>query len=142
MKTSPFHLSLPCLSVTETKKFYADVIGADLGRNTHQWVDVDLFGNQITFTKSGDFKFKYKNYKFEDTVLPSFHFGVIVDSDTWNTLYQKLDKKGIKVSDQKTFLTKKAGEHSSFFLEDPNGYMMEFKCFAKSGDMFLSKKEK
>jgi extradiol dioxygenase family protein len=136
MKTAPFHLSLPCLSITETKNFYVKLIGAKLGRNTHQWVDIDLFGNQITFTKSGDFTFRSKSYKFEGVILPSFHFGVIVESTDWNNLYGQLTKKGVITSAQKTFLEGRIGEHNSFFVDDPNGYTIEFKQFKNAKDMF------
>lgn len=136
MKNAPFHMSLPCESISRTKDFYVDVIGAELGRNSHQWLDIDLFGNQITFTKSGDFDFAFKAYKFEDTVLPSFHLGVIIGRETWNALYDKLMASEYEITTEVTFLKGKTGEHMSFFLDDPNGYTIEFKCFAKQDEMF------
>ncbi|NHF60500.1 bleomycin resistance protein [Flavobacteriaceae bacterium TP-CH-4] len=136
MKTASFHLSLPCLSIGRTKEFYTGVVGADLGRNTSQWLDIDLFGNQITFTKSGGFNFSYQTYKFEDSVLPSFHFGVIVDQDTWQRLHDRLQSFEYEVTTQATFLRGQSGEHISFFVKDPNGYMVEFKHFRDQNEMF------
>ena len=49
---TPFHMSLPCLSVKETKNFYINNIGATYGRNTQNWIDINLFGHQITFIKA------------------------------------------------------------------------------------------
>jgi extradiol dioxygenase family protein len=138
MKNSAFHLSLPCYSVTKTKSFYTDILGAKLGRHSTQWVDVDLFGNQITFTKSGEFSFIYKSYKFEDTVLPSFHFGVILDEKTWRDAHQRISENRDSKIDATTFLKGKKGEHSSFFIEDPNGYVVEFKCFNGADQVFAS----
>ncbi|NNF19718.1 MAG: bleomycin resistance protein [Flavobacteriaceae bacterium] len=136
MKNFPFHLSLPCHSISKTRDFYVQTLGARQGRNTTTWLDIDLFGNQITFTKSGDFNFSYKSYKFEDSVLPAFHFGVVVDSSTWNSLYRKLELSAEEISSETNFLSNKKGEHRSFFIADPNGYKVEFKCFKKFADIF------
>ncbi len=136
MKTAPFHLSMPCRSISKTEDFYVDVIGADLGRHSSRWLDIDLFGNQITFTKSGEFKFDYRSYKFEDSVLPSFHFGVIVDRDTWDKIYHKLLISEYEITTEVTFLKDRIGEHMSFFIQDPNGYMVEFKSFRADKEIF------
>lgn len=136
MKKAPFHISLPCTSISKTKDFYVDVIGAGLGRNTSRWLDVDLFGNQITFTKSGEFNFAYRSYKFEHSVLPAFHFGVIVDHETWERIYHKLMASEYEITTEVTFLQGKTGEHVSFFIQDPNGHMVEFKSFRNQKEMF------
>ena len=78
MRTS-FHVSLPCKSIKSTKSFYIDNIGATLGRNTQGWADINLFGNQLTFIKAKKFNFNNPNYVFEGKILPSFHFGVILN---------------------------------------------------------------
>lgn len=136
MKHCSFHLSLPCYSVSKTKAFYVEYLGATLGRHATQWADIDLFGNQITFTKSGEFSFIYKSYKFEEKVLPSFHFGVILNKKDWDAIYERLLKNPEKLTKATTFLRDKTGEHSSFFVEDPNGYVVEFKCFKQTGEVF------
>ena len=135
METS-FHMSLPCLSVKETKSFYQNIIGASLGRSTQNWVDVNLFGHQITFIKAAKFNFNSPNYVLEGKILPSFHFGVIVDIKTWGNIYAKLSEKDLELVAQSTFLKDKAGEHLSFFIKDPNDYMLEFKSFKEPKDIF------
>ena len=135
MDTS-FHMSLPCLSVKETKNFYTNSIGATPGRHTQNWVDIDLFGHQLTFIKAQKFNFNSPNYVFEGKILPSFHFGIIVDEKTWNEIYPKLNKQGLDIVEKATFLSNKAGEHTSFFINDPNDYMLEFKCFKDSKNIF------
>lgn len=138
MKHSAFHLALPCYSVTKTKNFYVEVLGAKLGRHSTQWADIDLYGNQITFTKSGEFSFIYKSYKFEDQVLPSFHFGVILEEEVWKEAHHRLSKIIEGNTQAVTFLRGKNGEHTSFFVEDPNGYVVEFKCFKEANQVFDS----
>ena len=137
MKTS-FHLSLPCLSVRDTKNFYVDAIGASTGRATQNWVDINLFDHQLTFIKAGKFNFSNPNYVFEGKILPSFHFGVIVDVKTWGNIYAKLSEQNLEIVTQTTFLKDKNGEHLSFFVKDPNDYMLEFKSFKEPSQMFKS----
>lgn len=131
-----FHLALPCEDINQTKKFYSEVLGMPLGRHTDKWVDVNLYNHQLTFTQSGSFDFKYKNYKLDDNILPSFHFGVIVSIEKWGTLYKKLLQSNQEVTTEVTFMENKVGEHLSFFITDPNGYMIEFKSFKSKKEIF------
>lgn|SRR5690606_878527 len=132
-----FHMSLPCLSVRETKKFYTS-IGASIGRSTQGWIDVNLFGHQITFIKAEKFNFNSPNYVFEGKILPSFHFGVIIELNAWNGVYEKLKDQNLELVDKTTFLKDNPGEHNSFFVTDPNDYMLEFKNFKNPLDVFKS----
>jgi extradiol dioxygenase family protein len=131
-----FHMSLPCFSVKDTKIFYTNIVGASLGRTAQNWVDVNLFGHQLTFIKAGKFNFNNPNYVFEGKILPSFHFGVIIDIETWGKIYAKLNEQNLEVVSQTTFLKDQPGEHLSFFVKDPNDYMLEFKSFKSPQNIF------
>lgn len=131
-----FHLALPCKDIGETRAFYQDVVQAGLGRQAEHWLDVDLFGHQLTFTQSGNFNFDFKNYRLEDYILPSFHFGIIVSTEQWHELYDRLNAMDLEITTEATFMQDKTGEHLSFFVQDPNGYMVEFKSFKNPGDIF------
>lgn len=131
-----FHLSLPCKDIEETKTFYLEVLEAKLGRNTNNWIDINLFENQITFTQSGEFKFEFNNYRLGESILPSFHFGVIVSIEHFGELYSRLLKLNIGTTIKTTFMKDKIGEHLSFFVKDPNNYMIEFKCFKEVNETF------
>jgi len=155
---SNFHLSLPCRDIEKTKAFYSEILDSNIGRNTNTWIDVDLFGNQITFTQSGDFNFDFKNYRLGDQILPSFHFGIIINIDDFGQLYSRLLQLYIhryvqfKISEsrlvqldigvtlQTTYMKAHVGEHLSFFLKDPNDYMIEFKCFKNHSEVFKTQK--
>ncbi|WP_282081500.1 VOC family protein [Aquimarina algiphila] len=136
MKKAEFHLALPCEDLEKTKDFYIYKPGAKLGRFTDGWIDINLYGNQITFTKVGGFNFDFKNYRLGDHILPSFHFGVIIDIDIWGKLYSRLFSMDLDVTTEVTFFENKVGEHLSFFVKDPNGYMVEFKSFKDHGEIF------
>lgn len=135
MKT-PFHLALPCISIKNTKAFYTDVLHASVGRTAQNWIDVNLYGHQITFTKTGSFNFDFRSYSLGNEVLPSFHYGVILNIEDWNKLYTSLKTSDVSVTNQIDFLEGKTGEHKSFFIKDPNNYTVEFKCFKEPSDIF------
>jgi extradiol dioxygenase family protein len=61
---------------------------------------------------------------------------VIVDTDLWGKLYSKLFQMNLEVTTEATFLKNKIGEHLSFFIKDPNGYMLEFKSFKNEHEVF------
>ena len=72
----------------------------------------------------------------EEYILPSFHFGVIVPVDVWGELYSRLFQLDLEVTTEATFMQDKVGEHLSFFIQDPNGYMVEFKSFRDPKEIF------
>ena len=99
-------------------------------------MDVDLVGNQITFTLDEKSILSTKKYSFEDVLLPSFHFGIILDEDTWTDYYSILkDKDSFAIGSTK-FLEDQNGPHTSFFIKDVNGNFIEFKNFAESDEIF------
>lgn len=131
-----FHLALPCVSINNTRLFYEGILGAQIGRSAVKWADINLFDHQITFTECGPFKFDSKSYSFNGDILPSFHFGVILDKAEWEKVRERLTSKNISIVSQVKFLENKTGEHESFFVKDPNDYTVEFKCFSKASDVF------
>jgi extradiol dioxygenase family protein len=132
-----FHLSLPCANMEATKKFYVDDLEFKHGRNSSQWLDVDLFNHQITFVLSEKFKIRTPNYMLENTILPLFHFGIILDESSWEEMYDKVNHWTLDITPKKTFFKDKNGEHHSFFIQDPNDYTLEFKTFIDSNSIFL-----
>ena len=114
-----FHLSLPCINLVETKMFYLDTIGASLGRSSNNWADINLFGHQITFTQAGKFNFNSPNYVFEEKILPSFHYGVLLNVDAWGTMYSKLNGLNLELVTHATFLKKQIWRTSVFLCKRP-----------------------
>ncbi len=131
-----FHLALPCLNISKTRAFYHELLRAKIGRSSVKWIDVNFYNHQITFTESGPFNFESRSYSFNGQVLPSFHFGVILNDQEWKSLLNLLKSKGVKIISEVNFLKDKTGEHHSFFVEDPNGYTVEFKCFTNANEIF------
>lgn len=133
-----FHLALPCLSISKTRAFYNELLGAQIGRSSIKWIDINFYNHQITFTESGPFNFESRSYAFNGQVLPSFHFGIILNDQEWNKVLNLLKSKGVEIVTEVNFLKNKTGEHNSFFVNDPNGYTVEFKCFNNPKEVFKS----
>lgn len=133
-----FHLALPCVNISKTRTFYHELLGAQIGRSSVKWIDVNLYNHQITFTECGPFHFDSKSYAFNGHILPSFHFGVILDQSSWNKILALLKSKNVESLSEVKFLEHKTGEHKSFFVKDPNAYTVEFKCFSNPNDIFKS----
>jgi extradiol dioxygenase family protein len=136
--TVQFHLALPCLSISKTRAFYHDLLGAKIGRSSIKWIDVNFYDHQITFTESGPYNFESRSYAFNGQILPSFHFGVILDDQEWKKILNLLKSRNVEIVSEVNFLKDKTGEHHSFFVKDPNGYTVEFKCFTNSNEVFKS----
>ena len=130
--------SFTTMEIEKTKVFYINILGATLGRQRDNWIDINLFGNQITFIKSGSYDFLYKNYKLDGNILPSFHFGVILSNSDWKKLYHKLKTVTAFYLDETKYLINKKGEHNSFFVTDPNGFIVEFKMFKEGNSIFTN----
>lgn len=132
-----FHLSLPSRSIEKTVDFYTNIVGAEIGRKTNNWVDVNLLGNQLTFVLTEKFDFQYPFYALEDQKLPAFHFGLVLNFNVWEEMYAKISKEYKSLIVQKEFFKNKKGEQYSFFIEDPDGYHIEFKTFKRKDEVFL-----
>jgi len=71
-----FHVSIPVSELAPAKRFYVEVLGARTGRENDEWLDVLLWGHQITLQRR------------PEEVLPleregKRHFGVILPWAEW-----------------------------------------------------------
>lgn len=132
-----FHMSLPCKDLQKTITYYKEELGLKVGRSKTNWVDINLFGSQLTFVEVDNFTFDYPFYALEQESLPSFHFGVVLENDEWEEVYDKINRWSTETIIKKTFFKDKNGEQSSFFVKDPNDYYIEFKTFTKHDEIFM-----
>ena len=130
-----FHLAFPVQNLNETIDFYTLILGAKIGRSSSTWVDFDLYTNQITVHQDANFKKLVPVFGAED--VPVNHFGIILTFSDWQKLKEEITKKNIPfLIAPKIVFEGKTGEQYSFFVEDPNGYAIEFKGFADLEKVF------
>jgi extradiol dioxygenase family protein len=138
MKT-PFHLAFPVLNIQETKDFYGNVLGCEIGREDKKWVDFNFFGHQLSAHVKPDELNNTKKNEVDGKSVPVRHFGVILPWEDWNILSEKL--KSIKtgfIIDPYIRFEGEVGEQGTMFFLDPSGNALEFKTFKDPSQIFAS----
>ena len=118
-----FHLSIPVADLDAAKRFYTDVLGARVGRTTDDWLDVLLWGHQITLQHlPGEVRAPEAQGKR--------HFGVILPWAEWEALGEWLRARGTPLFAPSTVT--KAGtpeEQGKIYLADPSHNVIEIKTY-------------
>ena len=118
-----FHLSIPVVALESAKRFYVDVLGARVGRENDQWLDILLWGHQITLQLR------------PDEVVSSDrqgkrHFGVILPWDEWERQAAAIRDKGVVfLSEPQIYLSGTRDEQAKFYLADPSNNVIEVKAY-------------
>jgi len=118
-----FHLAMPVSNLEESRAFYVDMLGCQVGRQKPTWLDIYFLGHQITL------------HQKPDQVLPLNaqgvrHFGATLAWQDWEDLVARLVAKGVPLADGPSF--KHVGrpeEQGKVFLRDPSGNVIELKTY-------------
>ena len=138
MKT-PFHLAFPVLNIQETKDFYGNVLGCEIGREDKKWVDFNFFGHQLSAHVKPDELNNTKKNEVDGKSVPVRHFGVILPWEDWNILSEKLISIGTSfIIDPYIRFEGEVGEQGTMFFLDPSGNALEFKTFKDPSQIFAS----
>lgn len=118
--TPAFHLSLSVADLARTERFYTETLGARIGRRSEGWIDVWLFGAQITA------------YRRPGAVVPlpqrdAMHFGATLDWETWEALAARLTGAAA-VFRLAPCVDDERGQ-AKLMLADPDGYLVEVKSY-------------
>ncbi|HEX7341500.1 MAG TPA: VOC family protein [Rhodanobacteraceae bacterium] len=119
-----FHLSIPVANLQAARDFYVGVLDAEVGRQNDDWLDILLWGHQITLQHR------------PAEVLPATrqgkrHFGVVLPWREWEILAERVRTSGTaflaepKISD--------AGDscrQAKFYLADPGNNVIEVKAYS------------
>ena len=134
----PFHLAFPVKNLNITKKWYTEILGCKIGRESNEWVDFNLYGHQIVAHKTKNINEDAINIVDENNI-PVRHFGVILKIKEWESLVEKLEINKIKflIKPYMRFKNKK-GEQYTLFINDPSGNALEFKAFKNDNMIFDS----
>jgi extradiol dioxygenase family protein len=122
-----FHLSFPVVELAAAKRFYTEVLGAEVGRENEEWLDILLWGHQITLQNG------------PEEVIPlarqrKRHFGVILPWAEWENQAARIRLMGIQFLSEPTVLLKGTPqEHAKFYLADPSNNVIEVKTYRDVG---------
>ena len=128
--SKPFHLAIPAGDLNVATTFYTDILGCKLGnREEGKWVDVDFWGNELTLHKT-QMKLPRERHDVDMGNVPIPHFGVHLDKDIFNRIKSSLKSNNISFIDKPyTRFEGTKFEQNTFFIEDPNGNVLELKTF-------------
>ena len=133
---APFHLAVPVDDLERARGFYVDLLGCGTGREDERWLDLDLFGHQVTLHLAEHTSREAANPVDGDSV-PVPHFGVILAPADWQALADRLTAAGVDfVIAPRVRFRGQPGEQRTMFLRDPAGNALEFKSFADPARIF------
>lgn len=117
-----FHLSLGVKSIEDSVSFFTKLLRAKvLHRDPSGYVNIDLFGSQITL----------KNNSEINPELPDFHFGVNLSLQEFNELSVHILTNGREFVHMEPEVWE-AGtqmERKKMYLKCPTGYFVELKGY-------------
>ena len=135
----PFHLALPVDDLAAADAFYAGLLGCPRGRRSEAWIDYDFWGHQLVAHLSPEECRGARTNAVDGHDVPVRHFGVVLSQGDWNALAEKLQKAGADFIIEPDIRFKgEAGEQGTFFIRDPAGNALEFKCFADMKMLFAT----
>lgn len=135
---TPFHLAFPVRDLEETRSFYRDVLGCEIGRSSETWVDFSLFGHQMSAHLRPHATAAAKDGKVDGKVVPIPHFGVVLLMNDWENLAKRLEANPATDWVEKPMIRFKdePGEQATLFIRDPSGNALEFKGFRSMEQVF------
>ncbi|MFO7826047.1 MAG: VOC family protein [Cyclobacterium sp.] len=133
----PFHLAFPIRDIDETKTFYQDLLGCEIGRSTDKWIDFNFFGHQLSAHVKPEELAQAKANQVDGKNVPVRHFGVVLKWIDWHDLAEKLKNHQIEFIIEPYIRFKgEVGEQATMFFLDPSGNALEFKAFQDPKQIF------
>ena len=134
---SPFHLALPVSDLKAAEDFYCGLLGCSKGRTAARWIDLNLFGHQLTLHLVDDALHRPDTNPVDGDDVPARHFGVVLPMPEWQSLADLLVASGLEfLIAPKVRFEGAVGEQATMFFLDPSGNALEFKSFADRAQLF------
>ncbi|HZH07977.1 MAG TPA: VOC family protein [Lautropia sp.] len=135
--SQPFHLAFPVHDLTAARAFYGDLLGCPEGRSAKDWVDFDLFGHQIVAHLAPEEVGHRTTSQVDGDAVPVRHFGVVLTTDAWERLADRLKSAGTRfIIEPHVRFKGEVGEQATMFFLDPSGNALEFKAFGDPSQLF------
>lgn len=139
MSAPLFHLAIPVDDLAAAEAFYGDLFGCPRGRRSDDWIDFDFFGHQLVTHLAPEECGRAATNKVDGKAVPVKHFGVILDPEAWQALADRLTGAGVSfIIEPGIRFIGEPGEQGTFFLLDPAGNALEFKCFRDMAQLFAT----
>ena len=109
-----------------------------LGWESNKWIDFNFYGHQVlAHLPPGDCIIPKTN-PVDGDQIPERDFGVILPWDQWEDWYKKIKIDGVDflIGPRKRF-KKSSGGQGTFFIDDHNENVLEFKSLKNKNDIFM-----
>jgi len=139
MTIPPFHLAFPVRDLNATEAFFAGLLGCAIGRRSERWIDFDFFGHQITAHLVEDDDGAVATNPVDGEMVPSRHFGVVLEWNAWHALADRLRAEGVAfLIEPQIRFAGQVGEQATMFFRDPSDNALEFKSFKDPSQLFAT----
>lgn len=137
MAVRPFHLAMPVHDLEAARRFYTEVVGCTIGRESSRWIDFNFFGHQVTVHLVEDHIGAAKTNPVDGDSVPSLHFGVVLEMGDWEAMAERLKLASTEfLIAPRVRFRGEPGEQATMFFQDPSGNALEFKAFARDEMLF------
>jgi extradiol dioxygenase family protein len=128
--SNSFHLAIPAGDLEKAEAFYTKILECKTGnREKDKWVDVDFWGNELTLHQTS-MKLPRERHAVDMGDVPVPHFGVHLKKEVYEKIKSNIELNKIKFIDKPyTRFKGTEFEQNTFFVEDPNGNVLELKTF-------------
>ena len=133
-----FHMAFPVHNIELSREFYIQVLRCMLGWESNKWIDFNFYGHQVlAHLPPGDCIIPKTN-PVDGDQIPARHFEKILPWDQWEDLCGNIKNDGVKflIEPRKRFKNN-AGEQGTFFIDDHNENVLEFKSLKNKNDIFM-----
>jgi extradiol dioxygenase family protein len=135
--SATFHFASPAGDLPITEKFYVEVLGCATGnREAGRWVDIDFWGNELTLHQSNEVLPSVKHdVDMGKVEVP--HFGVHLNEEDFQRIKIRIENSRFDYLQKpyRRFIGTEF-EQETFFIEDPNGNILELKTLIDPDKIF------
>jgi Predicted dioxygenase of extradiol dioxygenase family len=137
MTNTVFHLAFKVKDIESTSRFYHDILGCEVGRQTEHWIDFNFFGHQLSAHVSTNIPALDYCGKVDSLNVPIPHFGCLLSPTDFAAVRKRLEENEIEfVVKPYTRYEGKAGEQQTMFVLDFSNNPIEFKSFTNMDEVF------
>ena len=131
MNSVLFHLAFPINDIEQTKEYYGNGLGCEIGRESRNAVILNLYGHQLVAHLTKEPLTPQKG------IYPR-HFGLIFTSEAdWEAMRERVEQRQLSFYEEPRLrFPGELTEHRTFFLQDPFCNLMEFKFYRHSEAIF------
>src|SRR5688572_12696941 len=90
----PFHLAIPVHDLESARRFYQDMLGCAVGRESERWIDFNFFGHQLSVhlkpEETSDHTRPVSANRVDGKQVPVRHFGIVLPWEEWHALAERL----------------------------------------------------